>query len=376
MTNRLLALVAIAALALAACSDHAQESGPQKPATSPDTLTFPPGAAQLAFLRIQPAIEAPVPLAEPLNARIAYDENVTARVGSPVAGRVVKLYAEPGDSVKAGGPLLALDSPDLAAALAEARKAEADAQQKRKALDRAQRLFEADVSPRKDLDTAESDFKAATAELERTRLRLRNLRVPEARTGDMFNLPSPISGVVAERKVTPGMEVRPDAADPLFIVTDPSRLWVMIDLPELYLSRVKPGQLVLVEVDAYPGERFSARIERVAPAVDPVTRRIAVRAKLANPDGKLKPEMFARAILVADEAGKRAVQIPNSAIVTVGLYPHVFVETAPGTFVRRKVKLLVRDREWSYLEDGLSADEHVVVQGAMLLNSELGQTAE
>ena len=376
MTNRLFALVAIAALAVAACSDRAQESGPGKPTTSSDTIKLAPGAAQLAFLRIQPAMVAPVPLAEPLNARIAYDENVTARLASPVAGRVVKLYAEAGDPVKAGGPLVGLDSPDLAAALADARKAEAEEQQKRRAFERAQQVVAAGVGPRKELEEAETDFRVATAERERTRLRLRNLRVSAERGGELFTLPSPIAGVVAERKVTPGMEVRPDAADPLFVVTDPARLWVMIDLPELYLGRVKPGHLVLVEVDGYPGERFNARIDRIAPAVDPVTRRIAVRASLANPDGKLKPERFARAILVADEAGKRAVQIPNSAIVTVGLYPHVFVETAPGTFVRRKVKLLVRDREWSYVEDGLSSDEHVVVQGAMLLNSELGQTAE
>ena len=313
--------------------------------------------------------EAPLPVAEPLNGRIAYNEEVTARISSPVAGRIVALNAAPGDSVKAGQVLAAIDAPDLAAAVADLRKAEADESRKRLSMERAQKLFDGDVAPRKDLEVAAADQTAARAETQRAQLRLRNL-TPAGGDGRGLTLRSPVNGVVADRKANPAMEVQPGMADPLFIVTDVKHLWVLIDLPERYLARVSEGLNVSVAVDAYPGETIRAKVTRIGQVMDPVTRRIQVRCDLPNPEGVLKPEMFARVSLLTRD-GKQALRLPNSALVTEGLYSFVFVETAPGTFTKRKVELSVQDREYSYLSSGVSRGEHIVVGGALLLQSEL-----
>jgi cobalt-zinc-cadmium efflux system membrane fusion protein len=348
-------------------AEPAQTTTPREPGI----LRYPPDAPQLAALKIKAAEELPVPLAEPLNGRVTYNENFTARVSSPIAGRIVSIRLQPGDAVKAGDTLLALDSPELAQAVADLNKAQAEETRKRLAFERAQKLHEGEVLPRKDLESAEADLAQARAEAERARLRLRNL-APAGGARENFVLRSPISGVVSERKANPGLEVRPDLADPLYVITDPTRLWVMIDLPERNLSKVEPGHPVAVEVDAWPGVRFPGTIEKVGETVDPATRRIQVRCSLPNPARRLKPEMYARVTLLADEH-QRALRVPNGALITEGLYSHLFVEKSAGVFEKRRVYLRLQDRDYSYIASGLNRGERVVASGALLLNSELAE---
>ena len=255
----------------------------------PGVVKLAPGAPQLAAIKVAPVEEAPLPLAEPLNARITYDENVTARVSSPIAGRVVRLYAAQGDAVKSGDPLVALDSPELAAAVADLEKAVSDEARKKAAFERTAKLLESDVLPRKDFENARAEYDQARAEARRAALRLRNLGPAPGARGAEYALRSPVAGVVADRRVNPGMQVRPDLPDPLFTITDPTRLWVVIDLPERALGKVQPGRPVAIEVDAYPGERFEATVAWVGEVVEPATRRVPVRCTLANPTGASSP---------------------------------------------------------------------------------------
>ena len=342
------------------------------PAPESNVLHYAPAAPQLANLRIQAVADMPEPASEPLPARIAYDESHTTRVSSPVAGRVIRLGAQAGDKVAAGQPLLWLDSPDYGSAIADAAKAEADLQLKQSAYARAKMLFEGEVLARKDLETAEADLHQSRAEAQRAALKLRNYSQAGSvsRIGERYALRAPISGVVTERQVNPGMEVRPDAQTPLFVITDPARLWVVIDLPETVLGKAHPGQAVAIEVDAFPGETFQARVLSVGTALDPVSRRAQIRCELANPDRRLKPEMFARATLIADTQ-HRVLRVPNSALIVTGLYYFVFVETAPGNLEKRRVAVTNQNRDYSIVTQGLKAGERIVSTGALLLNSEL-----
>jgi cobalt-zinc-cadmium efflux system membrane fusion protein len=363
--------IGAAALVAVNASRAGAEPAPAAAPQEPGILRYASDAPQLAALKIRTVEELPVPLAEPLNGRIAYNENFTARVSSPVAGRIVLLKLQPGDAVKAGDALLTLDSPELAQAVADLSKARADEARKRLAYERAQKLHDGEVLPRKDLESAEADLAQARAEAERARLRLRNL-APAGGAGENFVLRSPIGGVVSERKANPGLEVRPDLTDPLYVITDPTRLWVMIDLPERNLSKVETGHPVAVEVDAWPGERFAGIIEKVGETVDTATRRIQVRCSLPNPARKLKPEMYARVTLLADEQ-QRALRVPNGALITEGLYSHLFVEKSTGVFEKRRVSLRLQDRDYSYVAAGVNPGERVVASGALLLNSELAE---
>ena len=335
---------------------------------SGETLRFAPHAPQLDYVRIGPVAAFPVPLADPLNARIAYDENVTARVSSPVSGRVIRIMTEEGKPVKKGDPLLEIDSPDYVQALADARKAEADLDLKKKAEERARLLFEGGVLARKEFEAAQADLVEAEADAMQARRRLGNLGAADT-SGETFVLRAPLSGVISERQVSPGSEVRPDSP-PLFAITDPNRVWVLADMPESDIGLAKVGQPVSVETDAYPGEHFPGKLAVVGEALDPSTRRFQLRCELDSDSGRLKPEMFARVMLLGD-GSRKLPRIPNSALVTQGVHSYVFVETSPGNFERRRVSLAMQGRENSYVESGLKAGERIATSGALLLNSEL-----
>ena len=353
-------------------ADAAPASAPAR-ASEPGVLRYDPGAPQLSALRIETAKAMPLPLADALNGRLALDENRTARISSPIAGRVLKLQAEAGDRVARNAVLLQADAPDLAAADADWRKAQADEVRKKLALERARNLYAHEVVPQKDVEASDADYRQAAAESRRTALRMKNLHASGSENGS-FSLRSPLAGVVVERQVTPGMELRPDLPNPLFVVSDPSRLWLLVDVPERSLAQVKPGQKVSLETDAWPDIRFAAKVDKVGYALDPATRRVQVRCTVENPDGRLRPEMYARVSFLSD-SGRSAIAVPNAGLVTEGIHTYAFVEASPGVFYKRQVSLALRGRETSHIDAGLAAGNRIVVEGALLLNAEMASHA-
>jgi membrane fusion protein, heavy metal efflux system len=350
---------------------------PEKPSvhTASDQLRFPANAPQLSFLKIKPVEMFPEPLVEPLNGRIAYNDNHTARVFSPIAGRVVKISAEVGMKIKKGDHLLVLDSPDFAMAIADNAKASADLLRKQVVYERTKQLYQIKGIARKEVEAAAADWQQAQAEFRRAKSRMQNLNADVPTIAGQFILRAPIAGVISERQVNAGSEVRTDAVNPLFVITDPLHLWVQIDLPERQLDKINVGDLASVEVDAYPGEVFQGKVTVIGGALDPLTRRIQVRCELDNPHLKLKPEMFARVIPIANGKSKLP-RIPNTSIVTQGLFSYIFVEQSPGVLQRRRVTLSMQGSEYAYVKEGLQAGERVVTSGALLLNSELGTASD
>lgn len=360
--------VALAVLALVIAGEATAADKQAGSARDANEIVLTAGSPQLNSLKVEPVNEIPVPVTEPLNGKIVFDENRTARIFSPVAGRALSIKAQVGDAVKAGQTLLVMDSPDVGGAVADVRKAQADMQLKQQALERSRMLVDHGVLAKKEVEVAQADWATSRAESERAGARLKNLGVSTA-ANDNYAVRSPIAGIVVDRKINPGSEVRPDGTDPLFIVTDPGYLWASIDLPERELSRISQGQKLSVQVDAYPDEVFNGEVKTIGVMVDPTTRRIPVRCTVDS-KGKLKPEMYAR-ITPLDNSQHRVIRLPNSALITEGLYSYVFVEERPLHFKKRKVTLDLQRREYATVKDGLKAGERVVVGGAILLNSDL-----
>jgi len=370
--------VALLAVGVAVYGTRQRDQPPREAAADQrpragDRLRFAADAPQLAFIRTAPAATAPLPASEPLTAKLALAEDHTARISTAVAGRILHLHAEIGDRVAAGAPLATLDSPDYGSAIADLHKAEADAQRKALAHRRAQELLAGEAIARRDAEGAAADWQMSAAEAERARLRLANLGPRGTASGERLILRAPFAATVVDRQANPGSEARPDQAAPLFVVSDLGRLWVLVDVPERLASRIRTGEPLLVAVDAFPGETFRARVTRVAPQLDPNVRRVQVRAEIANADGRLRPEMFAR-VHLADPRAATVIRLPTTAVVTDGLYPVVFVEEQGGAFAKRRVRIAFQDAESVWLEPtdgGLEAGARVVTGGAMLLAAEL-----
>ena len=375
-----LSLVALAAVLLGAWlffSSHKNGTAPpvtaapaQPEAVASGSLKFPAGSQPLALVRTQSIPLTPVPMADELSARIAYDDDVTARISTSFSGRIVELKAAPGDRVKAGQVLAVIDSPDFGLAQADLNKARADEKRKALSVKRAKDLVPGEAISTRDWEAVQADYAQAQAETARAEQRLKNLNPHDlAIKGQRVILASPIDGVVTERNATPALEVSPGMAAPLFVVTDSRRLWLQVDLPEALLGRVKLGSEVAVATDAFPNERFRAKIIQLGQVINPNTRRANVLARIDNADGKLLPEMFVRASVLQQNG--EGVRVPNEALVIRGIYTYVFVETNPGEFTLRQVKLVKRGIDFSYVGEGLAGDERVVTKGALLLDAEL-----
>jgi cobalt-zinc-cadmium efflux system membrane fusion protein len=353
---------------------NGEQPATTKPSLDADTLRYAAASPQLTMIQVRPVQTSRVPLADTLSARVVYDEDSTARIGVAVSGRVVRIAAAPGDSVKAGQLLAEIDSPEVGTANADLDKARADEQRKQLAADRARSLLPGDAIPQKDWESAQADLAQASAETLRAQQRVNNLHpLGGVGSGQRLGLFSPIAGVVTERNITPALEVSPGMSAPMFVVSDPKRLWLLIDLPEKLLSIVKLGSMVEVESEAFPAQRFAAKLVQLGQVVDPNSRRVTLRARLDNPGRQLLPEMFVRAHLLQDSG--EGIRLPNSAIVNRGVYAYVFVETRPGEFHLRQVTLSVQGGDFSYVASGLHADERVVTGGALLLDAELSASA-
>ncbi len=356
------------ALALVACSEPpAPAPQPLAPILQGNQLRFPPGHPQLALLGLSTAAPGQTMTVE-LPAKLVWNEERTQRIYPAFAGRVTAIRADVGQAVKPGSVLAQLASPDFGAAQADTAKARSDAALTQKALSRQRELFDAGIVARKDLEQAEADASRAQAEVARADARTRLYG-----GGDSVNQSLPLSaglaGVVVERNLNPGQELRPDQSGPgvppLFVVTDPGSLWVQIDARESEVGTLRPGSSFELVIPSLPGERFEGRVLTLADAIDPATRTIKVRGVIANPERRLKAEMLATARLQRSLGS--GVLVPAGAVVLRGTQQWVMVQVQPGVFEPREVKLGYEGPQEVLISRGLEVGEQVVSENTLLL---------
>jgi cobalt-zinc-cadmium efflux system membrane fusion protein len=314
----------------------------------------------------------PVPPAH-LNGRVTWNEDKTVRIFTPFAGRVERILVQAGQSVAKGQALATIASPDFGQAQSDARRAESDYALAEKNMSRLRELEQNGVAARKDVHVAEADQARAAAELARARRRLELYGGGGRGVDQTYTLTSPIAGVVVEKNINPGQELRPDQAisnaPPLYTVTDPTSLWVLIDASERELPLLKRGKAIAISSPSYGDESFPATISSVADFLDPTTRTIKVRAELANKARKLKGEMYVTADIDTD--GTTELLVPSKAIYFQTGKNYLFIEEQGGRYTRRAVKAGdVRDSRTEILQ-GLREGEKVVVDGALMLQQML-----
>jgi cobalt-zinc-cadmium efflux system membrane fusion protein len=356
----------------------------------PNVVTLDAAAQQRAGVTI--AVVQQVTRARQVTAPglMALDETRTARVGSLQEGLVLDIHADVGARVRANQLLATMHGHAVHDAWAGYHKAVAERRRVQKELTyaddanaRAQRLYTSkaislqerqraeveQVAAREQLAMAEAEVRRSIEELEHI-----GIVIDEKATADMpetteqIPVRTPLAGVVLERLVTPGTTVTPGTQ--MFVVSELSSLWAVAEVDESHLSRLRVGRPVAVRVAAYPGETFPGTISFIADMVSPKTRRITVRATVANPDGRLKPEMYADVTLGESEARPVTV-VPRDAIQTVDAHEVVFVATDGGRFAPRPVQVGADAESGVEILSGLSGGERIATRGAFVLKSEL-----
>ena len=270
---------------LAGCNESAQKADVPQARVEGQTVIFPASSPQVAALASQKIEERREALLR-LSGRLVWDEDRTVRVFSPLGGRVQSIGVRLGDTVRAGQTLAVIAAPDLGAAQSEARKAEQDDLLAQKSLARVTELLGAGVAPAKDLQAAQAEAERAAAERSRTHARLKLYGTASGAVDQRYTMASPISGVVVERNLNPGQELRPDTQGEkgLFVVTDPSRLWFVLDVVESDIGAVRAGAEVQIGATMLGNETLPGKITHVADFVDPQTRTVKARGVLGRRD--------------------------------------------------------------------------------------------
>lgn len=326
--------------------------------------------------------------------KILVPEDRMANIGPVHEGRLVRLYAGQGSNVRKGQKLADLESADIDQAEADYLKALADFENARRTsqadikfaqatYDRTKMLYEKSITAGKNVDAAEHDLEtakaAAASNLAQTKAALTSARrhllilglkdsdidalASKSSLGAVFSLTSPISGTVIERNGTIGATVGSDAT--VFKIIDVSRVWIDANVFEKDLERVRRGQEVKLKVPAFPGVNFSGRVILISSVVDPETRSVKVRTEVPNPDGRLKPDMFADVQIITD-LHRTAISVPESAVLDDGGKKIVFVSEQNG-YKKLAVIEGLQGNGRVEIVDGLKAGDKVVVKGNYLL---------
>ena len=211
------------------------------------------------------------------------------------------------------------------------------------------------------MESAEADYAKAKSEFERATSQL--LTISFGRTNSAsgtYDLCSPLDGIVVEKNISPGQQIRsdqmlanaPQFVNPLFVVTDPARLWLFLDVSEMDVASLSPNQEVLIHTKALPDRTFHGHLEIIGGGLDAATRTIKARCRVDNSERLLRAETYVSADVAANTP--LGVDVSTKAILLKDERHYVFVETAPGQFERRAVNLGVESNGRSVVVEGLS----------------------
>jgi cobalt-zinc-cadmium efflux system membrane fusion protein len=360
------------ALLVTGCHRETSHESPGDPKVTGENISFPAGSPQLASLELAP-VESLAPASTQLSGRLTWNDDVTVRVFTPFAGRVRNIMVDIGQSVATNAPLAEVESPDFGQAQADARKAESDLKLAERSLTRERELLAHGAAAQKDVEAAEDAQAQAEAEHSRTVSKIAAYGANADSLDEVFILRSPLAGTVVDKSVSPGLEVRPDQmlanlpeiTAPLFIVSDPTRLWIQIDATEVDLPHLQPGNEFTFTSRAFPDETFTGRVDKVSEFIDPNTRTIKVRGSVDNSRRRLKAEMFVNVVLPGGTT--HDLSVPAAAVFLKGEKHFVFVQTKPGEFTRQEVAIGSEQAGRVLILSGLQAGQQVVTDGCIFL---------
>ncbi len=305
-----------------------------------------------------------------------------AEITTLVRGRVVEVYADLGQQVKANAPLAILYSSELGLAQSAYLKAKAKLHLAEQAYSRAQFLLQEQVIGEAEAQRRQAELLSIQAEANESHDRLKLLgmndeefkRLEQSRKiRSVVPIVAPFEGRIIGRKLTRGEVV--ETTENLFVIADLSEVWVQANIPEkdipfVYAIHATGGTQVEVRINAYPKEVFKGTITYIGDVLDPVTRTMQLRLELPNLDGRLKPEMFAT-IRLFSEAQPDRLAVPEAALQRDQGRTFVFVQRSANEYELREVNVGESNGLLTSILGGLSEGEPIVTQGAFVLKSEL-----
>jgi cobalt-zinc-cadmium efflux system membrane fusion protein len=337
-----------------------------KKADAPAQTTQPTANIRVATVYAQNSAKSLL-----LPGRVEADPDHVVHIYAPLSGRLLNLTLTPGQDVRKGQVIGTLQSGDVAQARADFEKAHIEVIRADHALERGKLLATHEVMSQADLQELQATADAAHSEETRARQRVRELGFSENGTSDTTPITSPISGTVLSIGTAAGeMQRSLETTNGIATVANLDTIWVTGDVFEQDLHSIQPHESVTVNLSAYPNQNFHGTVANIGDSFDPSTHAVKIRVVLANPDHKLKPEMFAT--LVLEQPSQSRIMLPQKAVLHEGNATLVYVPVASGKFETRAVTTGSTHGDQVEILSGLSDGDRVVTEGAAFLREPAG----
>ena len=358
-------------LILGSCSNDSEIADIKK--KNPNEVTA--SSEILDQIKFEPAKILPIKKTLDIPGSIEVRQNLLARIGSPVQGRIIEIKGELGKTVKQGDVLAVINSTELAKQQLAYIKSVQMVELKTKAYERAVLLFDADVvseaqklQRKTELSAAKADMEASKDQLTVMGMTVKEIEAIQSETqiDATTNIVAKIDGKIIKKNVNVGQVV--DPTEDIFTIAMLNEVWGVAQVPERQIGFLKEGDDLLIDVPAYESKFVEAKITYLGDIVDPVTRTVTIRTEIDNAHGLLKPDM----LITMKVSGKKIerVGVPVNAIVSIDDTPNIFVKTGENKFLMRPVTLGIKNKDAVHVDDGLLEGEEVVTDGAFHLNNE------
>ncbi len=326
-----------------------------------------PSIAKDAGIQTVSARVASIGVGVECTARIDFNRNRIADVRAPIAGVVQTVRIDLGQKVKAGSALFVLESPRIGDLQGQRRALQQRVAVARSNLKRQQALRKSNISSSRQVDLAKQELEVAEAKLSALES---SLRIAGASGNGLgrSTLKAPITGRVVRRDATVGTFATEQIS--LATIADTRVMWAMLDIREADAASIRIGQQVSLSVDGVKDHNFLGTVTWIAQEVDRRTRKVAARAEVKNEQGLLRANQFAKAVVAVD-GPKNAVSVPTASIQRLGQESVVFVQSGPGLYEPRAVKLSRSGQGMTQVIGELLQGEQIVTTGAFLLKTEL-----
>lgn len=373
MNRAILSALAALPLALVACKGGSAAPAPTstpeaaEEAGAPHEVRLTAEAMRFAGIRTGQIERRALGGGVAIPAEVQFEPSSTAQVGPLVPGRITRVAVVLGQRVARNELLGVVASSDVSSARARLGQARARLAAAEATLRRQRALSTEGIGAQRAVIEAEALVAELRAEVEGTQ---RQLALFGSGTAGELQLRSPIEGVVVAVQAALGETASADRA--VFVVTDPTRVWVRGDVPELEIAHVQVGSAAIVRLHAFPDLALTGAIVYVAPALDERTRSLPIRVSLTRPDARLRSGLFGSVEIVGGVPDERVLVVPIDAVAMVEGQPTVFVPVGgTSTFRPQAIELGRRGGGFYELRSGLAEGAALAVSGAFTLKSAL-----
>ena len=314
-------------------------------------------------IHIDDVLMTPVRSELTLVGRIAADENKVIKVFPLVGGVVSEVNVELGDYVHKGQKLASIRSGEVADFERQMIQAQSDLLLAQKNLNVAQDLYESKLNSQREVVSAQKEVEKAQAEVNRVKEVFQIYGLGKTPT---YVVRAPIDGFVIQKNVNRDMQLRSDNAENLFTVGQISDVWVLANVNESDIGRVKLGMPASIQVLSYPEQLFTGHVDKIFSVLDPTTKAMPVRIRLSNESMKLKPEMHATVTLRFDE-GQQMTTVPANSVIFDQSKYYVMVFRGRSTIETREVDLYKTLGDVAYIRSGLKPGEKIISRNQLLV---------